>query len=92
MALPVAHLHISRTIFPSKFEFDGIRFSVTPLYGILSLQNLAHTTAVQLSIIFVQLGWEQNEILVEFELRWKNHSWNGPLYTMYYTVIIIMMG
>ena len=28
---------------------------------------------------FVQLGWDQDEISMKFELRWKNSSWNGPV-------------
>ena len=57
-----------------------IGFSVTPLYGMILLQNLAHGTTAQLSyhvqnfiaIAILQLGWEDNEIPVELELRWKN--------------------
>ena len=26
----------------------------------------------------LHLGSEQNDISIEFELGWKNHSWNGP--------------
>ena len=64
----------------------SLSFSVTPLYGIISLQNFAHAMTAQLSchvqnliaIISPSYGWEQNEISFEFELRWKNRLWNGP--------------
>ena len=52
-----------------------INFSVTSLYGTISLQIFAHVTTAQLSchvqnfiaIILLQLGWQQNEISIEFE-------------------------
>ena len=27
----------------------------------------------------LHLGWEQNEFPIEFQLPWKNRSWNGPV-------------
>ena len=70
---------ISRTIFRSQFKFDEIGFSVTPLYGIISLQNFARATTAQLSchmqnfisMTSLQLEWEQKQISIEFELRLK---------------------
>ena len=64
-----------------------IGLSATPLLGIISLQNFAHVTTGKLSchvqnfivIIYIKLGWAQNEISIEFELRWKSCLWNGPL-------------
>ena len=58
-----------------------------PFNSIVSLQNFAHATTAQLSyhvqiliaITYIQIRWEQNEFSIEFELRWKNCSWNGPL-------------
>ena len=52
----------------------------------MSLQNVTHATTAQLSChvqYFIaidpwQLGWEENEISIEIELRWKTRSWNGP--------------
>ena len=32
-----------------------------------------------IAITSKQFRWEQNEISIEFELRWKNPSWNGLL-------------
>ena len=63
-----------------------IGFSITPLWSTISLQNFAHTMTAQLSchvqnfivITLLQFEWEQNEISMEFESWWKNHSWNGP--------------
>ena len=63
-----------------------IGFSVTPLWGTISQHNFAHATAAQLLcyvqnfivITLIQLGWEQNEISIQFKLRWENRSWNGP--------------
>ena len=60
-------------------------FSITPLKDIILLQNFAHATTAQLlchvqnfiGITSLQLRWDQNEISIEFELRWKNCSWNG---------------
>ena len=31
-----------------------------------------------MAITSLKLGWEQNDISIKFELRWKNCSWNGP--------------
>ena len=55
------------------------------LQCILSLHNFAHAMTAQLSynvensitITALQLKWEQDSI--EFELWWKNRSWNAPL-------------
>ena len=60
-------------------------FSVTPFYGIISLQHFVHATTAQLSrhvqnfiaITWLHFGREQNGISIEFELRWKNRSWIG---------------
>ena len=62
-------------------------FSVTQLQGMISLQKFAQDTTEQLSchmqnfiaITSLQLGWEQNEISIDFKLWWQNLSWNGPL-------------
>ena len=64
-----------------------IGFSVTPLLGIISLQNFAHATTATMScheqnfiaITLPQLGWLQKEIPIKFELQWKNCSWMGPM-------------
>ena len=61
-----------------------IGFSVTRLYGTIALPNFAHATTAHLSchvqnfitITSVQHEWNQTEISVEYELRWKYHSWN----------------
>ena len=61
-------------------------FSVTPVWDTISLQNSAHATTAQLpchvrnfiAITLIHLGWEKNDISIEFELRWKHLSWNGP--------------
>ena len=57
-------------------------------YPILSYpqEYFAYAMTAQLSchvqivvaIDSLQLGCEHNEISTEFELRWKNRSWNGP--------------
>ena len=52
----------------------------------ISLQTFGHAMTAQLSchvqnfivITSLQLGWGQNEFSIEFELWWKNISWNGP--------------
>ena len=80
---------ISQTVFHLNSNWIDTGFSVTPLLGIISLQNSAHATTVQLSchvrnfiaIASLQLEWEQDEISIEIELRWKNRSWHGPQYT-----------
>ena len=66
-----------------------ICLSLKPLLDIISLQHFAHTTTTQCAVVSLQnftvidisqLGWEQNEISIEFELRWRDLSWNEPLY------------
>ena len=60
-------------------------FSVTPLYGVISLQNFTHGTTAQLSchvqnfitITSLQLIWGQNEFSSNLKLWWENRSWNG---------------
>ena len=55
--------------------------------GIISLQNFAHAITAQLSCqvqkyiatTSLRLGWKQNEISIEFEIWWKNHSAPGML-------------
>ena len=53
--------------------------------------NFAHATTAQLSchvpnfvaITVLESRWEWNEISIEFELRWKNRLWNGPLLCLF---------
>ena len=53
----------------------------------MSLQNVAHALTAQLScygqnfiaINLLEFGWEQNQISIELESRWKNRSCNEPL-------------
>ena len=62
-------------------------FILTSILIQLSLQNYLHsTTAVLLwhVQIFVAIWWpamelQQGTVSIKFELRAKNHSWNGPL-------------
>ena len=61
-----------------------IDLSVTSAWCSISL-NFAHATTAQLSchvqnfiaITLLYRRWQQNEISIEFELRWENRSWNG---------------
>ena len=86
-------LMLTWSTFHNDFSFvikirREIVFSVTPLKEIISLQNFAHAMTAQLSchvqnfivITWLQLGWEQNEISIGFELWWKNRSRNELQY------------
>ena len=63
------------------------RRAVIPLLANRSQQIFAHDTTAQLSchvqnvvaITLLESRSEWNEISIEFELRWKNHQWNGAL-------------
>ena len=62
-------------------------FSLTPPLGITSLnflhmprQHSWHAMSKSYSDHFTT-RLNQNEIFIEFELRWKNSSWNGPQIT-----------
>ena len=67
-----------------------IVFNVTPLQDIILLKDVAHNMTAQLlyhvlnfiAITSWQLRWEHNETSIEFELRWKNRSWNRPWLTV----------
>ena len=81
---------ISQMIFPSIQILGKIRFSMTPLWDKKSLRNFAHITTAQISyhvqsfivITSLHLVWQQNDISIEYELRWKNCLWNGPPNTL----------
>ena len=79
---------ISPSIFPIVIQVRWkCGFNVTPWQGIISLQNFVHVTTAKLScqvhnfitITWLQLGMGQKEMSVQYELRWENRSWNGPL-------------
>ena len=56
-----------------------IGFGITPLWGIILLQNFAHAMTAKLSwhvqnsiaITSQQHGWQQGEISIPFKLEWK---------------------
>ena len=60
--------------------------NVNPLLFIISQQYFTHAMTAELlyhvqnfiTINLLPLGCEQNEISIEFEIRWKNLSWTGP--------------
>ena len=64
----------SWTNFPSQFRLEKITFSVTPLLGIISLQDFTHVMTAQLgchvqnliAITSLQLGWDQNVFFIQF--------------------------
>ena len=65
---------------------EKIDFIVTPAQGFMSLPNFLHATPTQLlhhvqnsiAITLLQHEWQQNGISIEFELGWKNRSYNVP--------------
>ena len=80
--------HILLKNFPSKSKFhDKIILDVIPNLGIWSLQYFAHVTTAELSwhvqnivtIRFKEFRWKQNEIYIQFDLRWKNRWWNDRM-------------
>ena len=64
-----------------------LSLTIIPLLAIISQQISAHATTAQLSchvqnfvaITVLESRREWNEISIEFELRWQNRKWNGPL-------------
>ena len=73
-------------IFPSQFKFKG-NF-VSPLFHFWPLYRykLLHMTQQHICRVMCKIlqpslcfnGWQQNKILIEFELQWKNHQWSEP--------------
>ena len=84
-------LGISWTIFHRSSNSMEIVLCVTKLQSVIQLKHFAHTITGRLSchvqnfvaITSLQLIWE-NEISIEFELRLKHRSWNGPLVRGYH--------
>ena len=69
--------------FSTRMQIRGkIGFTVTPLQGIISLQNFAPATAVHLSCHvhnFIAITCTKlHHLSIEFELWLKNCLWNGP--------------
>ena len=72
--------------------------SLTPLLGIISIQNFAHTTTAQLSchvqhfiaITSILIGWKPNEISIKSVLWWKNHLWNSPHVWLYSVIAWVL--
>ena len=79
---------VSLTVFSIAIQIRWIfRFTLTSILMQWSLQNVVHGTTAVLSWHvqkIVAIWWPatelwQGEVSLEFELRAKNGSWNGPL-------------
>ena len=87
---------VSLTVFCSQFNFDGNFTLLLFSHWSSDRNNFAHATTAQLSchvqnlvaIIVSESKWEQNEISIEFDLRWKKtfKEW-APGY-VYPTIVV----